>query len=269
MPARGLSIAAPRAASIGAFLGLGGLAVSALFMVYLNVVANGQMSVLDTTMSDYVFVADIGWMFAASLLSMCLAGVGVAIGLSTAGLLRGLPRFALGLAVLGLLLAAVFRTDLGESLSLSAQIHRYAAGVVFFCVPIAALLVARRLDRGLRCRKWLSANVIVTSFVLALFLTSHLGAMPEVIQELNGLFQRTLFVFELALLAQLMVLVQRPVPDALDADGAEHQAARHDDREIHPQWNRVHGGHQQVAHALAHVGQWVERAEQLEPAKVA
>jgi hypothetical protein len=176
------------------------LVTSAMFMLFLNVVASGQMSVLNTTMSDYVFVSDIGWMFGASLLCMCVAGLGVTFGLSGRGLLHGvLPRLALGLAVVGLVLAAVFRTDLGESLSLSAQIHRYAAGVVFFCVPIAALAVVRRVARP----KPLYASVIVTVVVLTLFMTSHFDVMPVALQELNGLFQRLLFVAELVLLAQL------------------------------------------------------------------
>jgi predicted membrane channel-forming protein YqfA (hemolysin III family) len=164
-------------------------------------------------MSDYVFVPSVGWMFGASLLCMCVAGIGATVGLAAIRLLDNvLLRVALGLAVVSSLLAALFRTDLGESLSTSAQIHRYAAGVVFFCVPIAAFLVARGLT-GVgylaRDRKLLHANVIVTSVVLVLFMTSHFGAMPEVLRELNGLFQRILFVVELALLAQLTLLPLR------------------------------------------------------------
>jgi hypothetical protein len=194
-------------------LGLSGIVLSALFMTQLTVVAWDRMNVLDTTMSDYVFVPRVGWMFDAAVLCMCVAGIGATAGLAAIRLLgNGLLRVALGLAVLGSLLAALFRTDLGESLSTSAQIHRYAAGVVFFCVPIAAFLLARSLT-GVgyltRDRKLLYANVIVTSVVLALFMTSHFGAMPELLQELNGLFQRLLFVLELILLGQIVLLPLR------------------------------------------------------------
>ena len=153
-------------------------------------------------------------MFGAAVLCMCVAGIGAMVGLrGDRGLLgNGVLRARARAGGAGSLLAALFRTDLGESLSTSAQIHRYAAGVVFFCVPIAAYLVARSLtDVGYlgADRKLLYANVIVTSVVLTLFMTCHFGAMPEVLQDLNGLFQRMLFVLELVLLGQLVLLPLR------------------------------------------------------------
>jgi hypothetical protein len=205
--------AAPRPSVFAVRLGLAGIVLSALFMTQLTVAAWDRMSVLDTTMSDYVFVPGIGWMFGAAVLCMSVAGIGVILGLARIRLLDGtVLRLALGLAALGSLLAAIFPTDLGESLSTSAQIHRYAAGVVFFCVPIATFLVARQLTGvGYLAgyRKWLYTNVIVTSVVLTLFMTSHFGAMPELLRELNGLFQRVLFVLELTLLAQVVLLPLR------------------------------------------------------------
>lgn len=204
---------APRPSTFAVRLGLAGIVCSLLFMVNLTVTAWERMSVLDTTMSDYIFVPGVGWMFGAAVLCMCVAGLGAMLGLSAIRLLgNGLLRLALGLAVLGSMLAAVFPTDLGESLSTSAQIHRYAAGVVFFCVPIAVVLVARQLTGVAYLagyRKSLYANVVVTSVVLALFMTSHFGVMPEALQELNGLFQRLLYLFELGLLGQLVLLPLR------------------------------------------------------------
>jgi len=217
MSARGAVFTAPRPAPAGVFLGFAGLVFAALFMGGLNLVASGQMSPLSTTMSDYVFVDGVGWLFPASLLAMCVAGVGVVIGLSARGLLRGtVGRLAMGLAMLGLVLAAAFRTDLGDtSVSMSAQIHRYAAGVVFFCVPVAVFAVARELEA--RARRSLHVSVIVTAVVLTLFLTCHLGPMPDVIGELSGLIQRLLFVAELVLLAQLVRLIQQPAPQRAHA----------------------------------------------------
>src|SRR5262245_42502233 len=129
-PVRGVVIPTPRPAPIGAFLGVVGLVFAALFMGGLNVVGAPRMSPLDTTMSDYVFVPGAGWMFPASLLAMCVGGAGVGVGLWGRGLLTGvLPKLALSLALLGLLLAATFETDPGDaSVSVSAQIHRYSAG---------------------------------------------------------------------------------------------------------------------------------------------
>jgi Protein of unknown function (DUF998) len=206
-PVRGVVLPVPRPAPVGVFLGVVGLVFAALLMAGLNVVAAGRMNPLDTTMSDYVFVPGAGWMFPAALLAMCVAGAGVAVGLWARGLLGGvLPKLAMGLAIVGLVLAAVFETDLGESLSLSAQIHRYAAGVVFFCVPITAVLVARRLPT----RRSLYVGAAVASVLLALFLTCHLGPMPDALGELSGLLQRLLFCAELVVLAQLVRVVQRP-----------------------------------------------------------
>lgn len=212
-PPRVATLSAARPSVFAVRLGLAGIVCSLLFMTHLTVTALDRMSVLNTTMSDYVFVPGVGWMFGAALLCMCVAGLGVVVGLSAIGLLgNGLLRLMLGLAALGSMLAAVFPTDLGESLSTSAQIHRYSAGVVFYCVPIAVVLVARQLA-GVgylaRYRKSMYANVIVTSVVLTLFMTSHLGMMPEALRELNGLFQRLLFVLELSLLGQLAVLPMR------------------------------------------------------------
>jgi hypothetical protein len=211
MPVRGVAFTAPRPAPVGVFLGVVGLVFAALLMGGLTVVAFGQMNPLDTTMSDYVFVPGAGWMFPASLLAMCLAGVGVAIGLSSRGLLSGvLPKLSLGLAMLSLVLAAAFRTDLGDlSVSMSAQIHRYSAGVVFFCVPVTAVLVARRLEN----RRSLYAGATIASVLLALFLTCHLGPMPDVLGEVSGLLQRLLFVAELGVLAQLVAVIARPRPE--------------------------------------------------------
>jgi hypothetical protein len=210
LPVRGVVVTAPRPAPVGVFLGVAGLVFAALLMAGLTVVGLERMSPLDTTMSDYVFVPGAGWMFPASLLATCVAGVGVGVGLWVRGLLGGvLRKVALGLALVGLVLAAAFRTDLGDaSVSLSAQIHRYAAGVVFFCLPITAFLVARRLPRP----GSLYAGVAVTSALLVLFLTCHLGPMPDVLGELSGLVQRLLFVAELGLLAQLVRLVHRSSP---------------------------------------------------------
>jgi hypothetical protein len=207
LPARGAASTAPRPAPIGVFLGVAGLVFAALLMAGLNAVAFETMSPLNTTMSDYVFMPGAGWMFPAALLAMCAAGMGVGVGLAARGLLHGvLPKLSLGLAMLGLLLAAAFPTDLGESLTLSAQIHRYAAGVVFFCVPITAVLVARRVARA----GSLYTGAAVATGLLALFLTCHLGPMPDALGEMSGLLQRLLFVSELVVLGQLVQIASRP-----------------------------------------------------------
>ncbi|MQA08161.1 MAG: DUF998 domain-containing protein [Pseudonocardiaceae bacterium] len=197
----------------GVAMGFVGLTLSVVFMAYLHVVASGQLSPVDTTMSDYVFADVIGWMFGASVLSMAVGAFGAFRGLAAMGLLaRPLPRLALSLVMLGAVLVALFPTDQGETLealSLPAEIHRYAAGVVFFSLPIAALLVSSRLGALPRYRKWLRGTVFVTTVALVVFLTSHFGMMPEAIQDLRGVAQRLLFVLELEVLGQLIYLPMR------------------------------------------------------------
>jgi Protein of unknown function (DUF998) len=202
-----------RPSTLAVRLGLAGIVCSLLFMANLTVTAWQDISVLNTTMSFYVFVPEIGWMFGASVLCICVAGLGALLGLSAIRLLgNGMLRLALWLAVFGALLAAVFPTTPGEDLDVSAQIHRYAAGVVFFCVPIAVVLVARQLTGVAflaRYRKWLYANAAVTSVMLTLFMVSHFGVVPEAVQDLNGFFQRMLYVLELSLIGQLVLLPLR------------------------------------------------------------
>jgi Protein of unknown function (DUF998) len=194
-------------------LGLAGIVCSLLFMTTLTATAWADMNVLNTTLSFYTFVPEIGWMFGASVLCMCVAGIGAMTALSSIRLLgNGILRLTLGLAVFGTLLAAVFPTTLDAELDLSAEIHRYSAATVFICVPVAVVLVARQLTGVAylaRYRKSLYVNTIVTAVVLVLFKTSHLGVLPEALQNLNGLFQRLMYVLELALLGQLTLLPLR------------------------------------------------------------
>jgi hypothetical protein len=124
-------------------------------------------------MSDYIFVDGAGWLFGASVLT------------------------------------ALFPTDPIGAASLSAQIHRYAAGVVFCCVPIAAALLGFRLaDAGQapRYRNWLWCSALATGAVVLIFLVSHLGGAPAPLAESVGVLQRVMFGCVIVLLAQLLYL---------------------------------------------------------------
>ncbi|GGS42971.1 DUF998 domain-containing protein [Actinokineospora fastidiosa] len=201
-------IAAPESVRArGLALGFVGLALSAVFMVGVHVVGSGQINPVDSTLSTLVFVDGYGWMFGVSVLAMAMAAVGL---LLTVPRTDRLLRAALGLAALSCLLVAVFPTNRSGPLTVSAEIHRYAAGVAFFCVPIAAVLVAARLRRS-TTRRWLLHSATATAVLLLVFLVSHFGLVPTEIQEMRGLFQRMMFVLQLAILAQLL-RARQPAP---------------------------------------------------------
>lgn len=201
----------PTASSaIAAAIGVGGAVLAVVAMLVPQLVAPAPFDPLVTTLSDYVFVDGVGWLFGASVLCLAVAGMGVLIGLErTGGLRTPWIRSAIWAAVVCAVLVAVFRTDLGESVSVSAQIHRYAAGVVFFCVPLAGVLIAARARRsgvplGQRHRLWFS--VAVTTVVLLVFLIAQFAGVVPALAEIAGLWQRALFLVESVLLAQLALL---------------------------------------------------------------
>lgn len=204
-----------------ALLGLVGVLVSVASMTVLHVVASGQVDPLSSTMSNYVFVPGYGWLFPAAVLGMAAGGFAVLLALAQGVLGSGtLLRLAMLLASVCCLLVAIFPTNRTGPLTVSAEIHRYAAGVAFCCVPIAALLVAARINavapgstQSIRLRR----SALASALILAVFLTSHLGLMPEFMQHLRGLFQRLQFAVQLVTLTQLLLATARPDPSRLPA----------------------------------------------------
>jgi hypothetical membrane protein len=215
-----------RARPLAPLLGAAGVALSLLTMVLLHFAGAGRVDPMTTTLSDYIFLSGSGWLFNASVLSIAVAGTGIALGLGRNEQARGpLLVATLWLAVAGAVLVAVFPTDPGASVSLSAKIHRYSAGVIFFCLPIAASLVAGRLTALPRHRKVLWVSIAVTTVVLGVFLFSQSAAAPESFYATLGLWQRVLFAVELALLAQLANLAvrHRPQPDSASSVASARQ----------------------------------------------
>ncbi|GAA4435300.1 hypothetical protein GCM10023148_41770 [Actinokineospora soli] len=189
-------------------MGFVGLALSAVFMLGVHIVGSGQIDAVGSTLSTLVFVDGYGWMFGASVLAMAVAAVGL-VSLS-----EGLLRNTLAVVAVCCVLVAVFPTNRSGPLTVSAEIHRYAAGVAFFLVPVAALLVIRRLGRGTVERRWLVRSMAGTAALLVVFLVSHFGVVPEAMQDMRGVFQRMMFVLQLLILAQLL-RTQRPATPAV------------------------------------------------------
>lgn len=193
-------------------LGFGGLGLSIALIVGLHVVAGGQIDPFTETISDYVFSSE-GWMVGASAVSLAVGGVGALIGLAGIDMLRSrLMRVVFSLLLLGLVLVAVFPTDRVGVVSMSAFVHRYSAGLVFFCLPIAGLLVATALTKQHRLSRYVTTlrrSVAAAWVCLALFLSAHLSFMPEFSRQTLGISERVLFALELAVLAQLIYLPVR------------------------------------------------------------
>ena len=193
-------------------LGFVGLALSGIFMLGIHIVGSGQIDPLDSTLSALVFVDGYGWMFGVSVLAMAGAAAGLVM---LAPRSQVLLRSTLALVAFCCVLVAVFPTNRSGPLTVSAEIHRYAAGVAFFCVPLAALLVAGRLERVDVHRRWLMRAMAATAGLLVVFLVSHFGLVPEVMQEMRGVFQRAMFVVQLVVLALLLRVNQAPVSVAV------------------------------------------------------
>src|SRR5699024_543541 len=156
----------------------------------------------------YIFVPGYGWLFPTAVLATAGAGFAVLYELT-----RSLPqprlslRLTVLLASLCCLLVALFPTDRAGPLTLSAEIHRYAAGAAFCCVPLAAWLLSRD-PFVLRTRTHHAARLhrmtVVSAVILVVVLTSLLGLLPDAVHRIRGLLQRIQFLAQLAILAQLL-----------------------------------------------------------------
>jgi hypothetical protein len=199
--------------SRGLALGYTGLALSAVLMLGVHIVGSGQIDAVGSTLSALVFVDGYGWMFGASVLCMAAGAAGLLLAARGHRLLRQ----ALGVLAVCCVLVAVFPTNESGPLTVSAEIHRYAAGVAFFLVPVAALLVAACLPHGDAARRGLLRSTVGAGAILLLFLTSHFGVMPEAVQDMRGVFQRSMFLLQLGVLAQMLRVTARPALVAVPA----------------------------------------------------
>ncbi len=187
-------------------LGFTGLGFAAVFFVVLHVLAPASLNPLREPMSDYALADGVGWMFPVAVGFIAIGGAGATLGLARAGWLgTGWLRWTMTVIVISAIGTAVFPTDEEFPLSLTAEIHRYAAVTLFVAVPIAAMLAATARGHD----AWLLVTGLVATGLLVVFLLSHLAVMPQAMQDLRGLFQRVLVVVELAILGRLCQAAHR------------------------------------------------------------
>ncbi len=206
-------------------LGFTGLGCAAVFFVVLHALAPASLNPLREPMSDYALVDGVGWMFPVAVGLIAVGGAGATLGLARAGLLgTGWLRWAMTVIVISAIGTAVFPTDEAFPLSLTAEIHRYAAVTLFVAVPIAAMLAATARGHD----AWLLATGLVATGLLVAFLLSHLAVMPETMQDLRGLFQRVLVVVDLAILGRICLAAHRTATSNM-ASGTSDTASRASD----------------------------------------
>ncbi|MFI0237796.1 DUF998 domain-containing protein [Streptomyces sp. NPDC016845] len=132
---------------------------------------------------------------------------------------RGLPSVLLAAWGLGLVVAAVVPTDpLTTHLSGSAYVHRYASITAFLALPLAGLLLARRLTAGPDALRTARRLRLLSGVALAGAVVMALSAGPGD-RELIGLVERVLLGSEVVLLGVFGHYVQRQMP--LHDEGAE------------------------------------------------
>ncbi|TQS30482.1 DUF998 domain-containing protein [Microbispora sp. KK1-11] len=200
---------------MGMVLGYVLVTAGAAAMLALHLV--GGLDPLTATISQY-FYAPHGWLLPVSLTSIAVGSAVLAVRLDRLDRLDRRAALLVGMWSACLLLVAGFPTDpQGLPLSLSGNIHRYAAFVAFASLPLAGLLVARatrsRLVRVLCAVALGSLLLVVLPYA---FRVLHLdpGAVPA------GLTQRLTVVSEVAALVAMSVSAARSTAAALVGEGA-------------------------------------------------
>ncbi|MER5947605.1 DUF998 domain-containing protein [Streptomyces sp. NPDC001904] len=124
---------------------------------------------------------------------------------------RGLPSGLLAAWSLGLVVAAVVPTDpLTVHLSGSAYVHRYASVTAFVALPLAGLLLARRLDAAPDARRTARGLRLLSVAALTGAVVMALSAGPGD-RELIGLVERLLLGCEVVLIGVFGHYVQKRI----------------------------------------------------------
>ncbi|MHB9755495.1 DUF998 domain-containing protein [Streptomyces sp. BYX5S] len=159
------------------------------------------LSPLSLTVSDFAAL-DRGGPIETGMASLGVVSlVLLAVARKRLAAVRGLPSLLLAVWGAGLVLAAVVPTDpLTTELTGSAYVHRYASVAAFAALPVAGLLLARRLPPSAgRTARWLR--------VLAWCALAGAGVMAYAAgpggRELIGLVERVLLGCEVAMVGLL------------------------------------------------------------------
>lgn len=191
-----------------AAISLVGLVIGVIATIVGHLGLDSGYDPLQLTISDYA-LSDRGAAIAIAMVALAFGSFALLAALARAGVrVSRLPAFLLSIWSLGLVVAAVVRTDPPglDATSTAAYVHRYASVTAFVAMPIAAAVIASRMGST-----WRRTAVIVRRLCAACGLSLGLFwwvAFPGH-RVLLGLVERGLLGIELAILASLSVGVLR------------------------------------------------------------
>jgi hypothetical protein len=200
----------------------GALALTVLPMIYLHLVSIGLLDPLHTTVSDYVSVPGGAVLLAISTIALATAALALPAHLTARGArVPATARISLVLGCVGLLASVVFPTNvLGTAADESTVLHRYAAGLFFIALPIAAWSLARAAARAGAPTPAVGRLAVASALVGVAFLISHIPLLfpnfphADLIATVlpRGLVERVLLLVDICALAVISRSTGRPRP---------------------------------------------------------
>ncbi|WP_433439108.1 DUF998 domain-containing protein [Nonomuraea sp. CA-141351] len=188
----------PRQSAWGA---IAGTAVSAGALAYAQIALPTQ-----TLLSDYALVS--GGLVPVLIGMLALAGACLSLAY---GLAAGDPRRTAATRVLllagaaGLMMSAIFPTDPTPIGSMTGEIHRWAAAVVFTSLPVAGWVLARGRAAAPRWNA-VRAMSVTSAATLAVYLAAHPASITSTLisgSAYYGLLERGVVLAEMVLLAAM------------------------------------------------------------------
>lgn len=203
----------PLLAAALALVGLVGAGLSAVLVGLLHVIVDpADVDPVRRTISEYA-LGEYRVLFDAGVLALAAGSAVVLIALVAAGLLRAASPASVLLATWSVALAVVVafqKIDWSVGPTTGGYVHRYASLLAFICLPIAALLLARRWRRDPTWRRhavwtgWLgAASLAWLAPILAGFVLRPFTGVPWWRFVPLGLTERGLAVTEVAVVLAL------------------------------------------------------------------
>jgi hypothetical protein len=177
--------------------------------------------------SDYALVPGGLLPVVIGMLALAAACLSLAYGLAAGEPGRtAATRVLLLAAAGGLMLSAMFPTDASVIKSLSGEIHRWAAAVVFTTLPVAGWSLARGRAR---LPRWNAVKALSVTSVLALgvYLAAHPASFTSPWiggESYYGLLERALVLAEIGLIAAMTLAFRQRQVTAVPLAAADAPA---------------------------------------------
>ncbi|MEV0378827.1 DUF998 domain-containing protein [Nonomuraea sp. NPDC050643] len=205
-----------------------GTVVSVVALAYAQVALPTQ-----PLLSDYALVSGGLVPVLVGMLALAGACLSLAYGLAAGDPSRTAATRVLLLAgAAGLMMSAIFPTDPGTSQigTLSGEIHRWSAAVVFTALPVAGWTLARRRETAPRWNA-VKAMSVLSALTLAIYLAAHPASITSPLIDgaaYYGLLERGVVLADMALLTvmALAAFVARPVVRAAVTPADQAEAER-------------------------------------------